>query len=322
MRLAKLTAVAAVMVALVGMSSLAWADDLGAGAADQSAEQKIQQDKAECLACHSAQGLQKPPREGMDLAKLGGLLINKDKLEQSVHADFSCKECHGTAVAAFPHEANARAQVKSCPECHKPFARRVTPEFKESVHVTAQLPNFTCSSCHDAHTWQKISTIATPRGVVYQDNAMCRSCHESDAKFALYTTKKRRELTVIHSWQPNPELHWTAVRCVDCHTAEKADGGVSHNILPGSKAERRCVECHSANSSLSTRLYRSKVEEARINSIGFMNGYILNEAYVLGVTRNQWLDWASLVILALLVAGLGGHGLLRFVATMLRNRGK
>lgn len=319
MRLAKLTAIVAVIGALVGTPSLVRADDFGMDDSDQgNSAQKVQEEKAECLSCHTAQGLKNPPRPGMDLAKLGGLLINTDKLDKSVHVDLSCKECHGQAVAAYPHEADARTQVKACPECHKSAAREVVPEFDQSVHVKDHLANFTCSSCHDPHVWQKASKITSPRLLVQQDNTMCRSCHESDAKFALYTTKKRRELSEIHSWQPNPEIHWTAVRCVDCHTVAK-EGTVSHEILGKDKAERRCVECHSANSSLNARLYRHQVEEAQINSVGFINAYILNSAYVLGVTRNQWLDWASLAILVLVVAGLGGHGLLRFVANTLRN---
>ncbi len=318
MRLARLTAVVAVIGALMGMSSWALAADSGSGDADADAAKKAQQERAECLTCHSAQGLQNPPRQGMDLAKLGELLVSNDRLQKSVHADFSCEDCHGAVVATYPHGADARAQVKSCPECHKPMARRIVPEFKDSVHVVAHLPNFTCSSCHDPHTWQKVSSLGSARLTVRQDNAMCRSCHENDARFAQFTPVTRHDLADSHKWLPNPDLHWTAVRCIDCHTAAKDDGGVSHVILPGTKAERRCVECHSANSSLRSRLYRSKVEEAQVNTIGFLNAYILNEAYVLGVTRNQWLDWASVAILALLVAGLGGHGLLRFASNMLR----
>ena len=134
------------------------------------------------------------------------------------------------SVATFPHAEKAVEQVKSCPDCHKSVLREIVPEFKESVHVQAHLANFTCSSCHDPHVWMKASTVVLPRMLVRQDNMPCRSCHDDDLKFAQFTTKKRRDLTVIHNWQPNPELHWTAVRCIDCHTAEKAGGASSHQI--------------------------------------------------------------------------------------------
>lgn len=316
MRLTKLTAMTAVFVALVGFSSQVRAEE-----ADAAAAQKLQQEKTACLSCHSAQGLKAPPRPDMDLKKLGGMLIDADKLSKSVHADVSCSECHGQAVVNYPHGESAHADLPACADCHKKQVREIAPEFKDSVHVKANLPNFTCATCHDPHVWQKAAKLPSPKAVVRQDNTVCRNCHDSDEKFAQFTTDKRRDLNDIHGWLPSAELHWQAVRCVDCHTAEKATG-VSHAILPKDKAERRCVECHSANSSLRTRLYRQKVEESHINSVGFINAYILNEAYVLGVTRNQWLDWASFVLLALVIAGLGGHGLLRFVSNKLRKGGK
>ena len=60
------------------------------------------------------------------------------------------------------------------------------------------------------------------------------------------------------------------------------------------------------------------MELQQVNSAGFLNAYILNNAYVVGVTRNQWLDWASFIFLGLLVFGLGSHGLARFVASVVR----
>lgn len=317
MRLAKLTAVTAVFMALAGFSLQAHAED-----ADAAAAQKVKQERADCLGCHSAQGLKNPPRQDMDLKTLGGMLIDADKLAKSVHADTACSECHGQSVTTYPHGASAHADLPECADCHKRQVRDIAPEFKDSVHVKAKLPNFTCATCHDPHVWQKASKLGSPRAIVKQDNAICQGCHDSDEKFAKFTTDKRRDLADIHGWLPSAELHWKAVRCVDCHTATKENGGVSHAILSKDKAERRCVECHSANSSLSTRLYRQRVEEAHINSVGFINSYILNEAYVLGVTRNQWLDWASFAGLALVIAGLGGHGFLRFLSNRLRKGGK
>jgi hypothetical protein len=84
---------------------------------------------------------------------------------------------------------------------------------------------------------------------------------------------------------------------------------VSHNIRPKAEAVKRCNECHSQNSLLMASLYKFKSKEQRQD--GFFNGIILNESYVIGANRNEYLNILSLAIFALVLAIIALHIFLR-----------
>ncbi len=73
------------------------------------------------------------------------------------------------------------------------------------------------------------------------------------------------------------------------------------------------------NSALRVRLYRHLVEEER-ETVGFVNSVILNEAYVIGATRNRYLDMFFGISVAVIAAGLGLHGVVRVIAGIRRRR--
>ncbi len=318
MKIARPAAIAAILIAILGWSPSAPA---GEGASATSANGEEQQDRdsnAQCLACHSEAGLANPPRPDMHLEGLANHLISAERFEKSVHGEEACKDCHGESYVKYPHEANSRYQIKMCPECHKSAGRKKLAEFQQTLHYKNHPHNFSCVSCHNPHTLQKAKQLGSAKKLIAQDNGMCLDCHDSDQRFAQFTTRARPNLVEVHKWQPNPELHWKSVRCIDCHTPATDGSGTSHLILGKDKAERDCVACHSATSSLRTRLYRYFAAQGQIEEAGFLNGAVLSEAYVVGATRNALLDKATWVITALLLAGLAVHGLLRVVAGRLR----
>jgi hypothetical protein len=67
------------------------------------------------------------------------------------------------------------------------------------------------------------------------------------------------------------------------------------------------------------RLYRHRLEEER-ETAGFINTLILNEAYVIGATRNRYLDAGFGLVAAAVVGGIALHGLARWVAALRRRR--
>jgi predicted CXXCH cytochrome family protein len=313
---------AMIFAALLGSAMPSWAADDSAVGSDKTTGQTAALTKAECYSCHSAAAVAAKAPPGVDAARLRELQIDPAAFDQSVHADLSCDDCHGDGVTHFPHQGAFQGPVKSCPECHKRQNRTIVPEFMQSVHARLGPNAFTCYSCHDPHNVRKAASLGGVRNLAHRDNGMCLGCHNSDVQYAKWSKDKRPDLLVVHSWQPNPQIHWTAVRCIDCHTPEKPNGAIAHDILPKAQAERHCVDCHSTNSSLLTRLYRHEVEEERTNAAGFINAYVLTHAYVVGVTRNAYLDWGSLVLFLVLVAGLAGHGLLRYVGFLIRREKK
>lgn len=289
---------------------------------DPDRPEKIRKWNAECYACHSEAGLKSPPRADMDLKKLADMLITANGFDNSVHTGMACKECHANGYVEYPHGQSEKSLIKPCLECHPQRGKEIVAEFKKSIHTKDHADKFTCVSCHEAHYMQVTEKIVSPRRIVEQDNSFCIDCHESEYLYSqIVPTKKLPNLNKVHSWLPNSELHWTAVRCVDCHTPQ-ASAGISHEIQPKDRAERQCASCHSADSSLRTRLYRHLAREDRLSKVGFVNGFILTDAYVVGATRNEWLDKAGMWAVSITIVGLLLHGLVRILATLIRRRNR
>ena len=331
MKIARLAVIAAIGFALAVLSAGAYAqDDFDVGGADADLPLKIKAWNAECVSCHSEQGVKNPPRQGLDVDKLANLVIDTAQIEGSVHKELACKDCHGDNMVAYPH---TKGPVKGCPDCHKGPAKKIVEEFHQTVHYQRHSGQFTCDSCHNAHAQKRPLKIGSLKALVATDNAQCLDCHTSELRFSQFfpksdfrytptmKVKRRPNLLEIHSWLPNPPLHWEHVRCIDCHTAAVSDG-VSHVILPKSETQRKCAACHSTDSSLQVRLYRYLVTDERMKAAGFVNAFILNDAYVVGATRNPILDTAALIVFALLVAGLAVHATIRVLTAGVRNRRK
>jgi hypothetical protein len=283
--------------------------------------ERLRRSNAQCLDCHSGPGLQALVRPDVDKAALTDRLVDPDAFLRSNHGNVECVACHVTGFKEFPHAEAAKQQINNCDECHTRQFLRIEDQFAKSVHAKmaeAQPGSFTCITCHDPHVFLKTSHFSTTRQAVRQDNDMCLQCHASDERFAQLTKDARPDLQKIHASLPNTPLHWAAVRCVECHTPVPKTI-LSHEILPAERAERNCVACHSANSTLRVRLYRHLVEEER-ETVGFINSVILNEAYVIGATRNRYLDMAFGVVAAAVVGGIALHGLARVVAGLRRRR--
>jgi len=319
---------AATAIALVaGTGGMARAADVkGAAPSDPALVEKIRASNAECYACHTEQGLKTPPRADMDLAKLRGFLHDPKQFDGSNHAGMECIVCHGQGYKGFPHAAEAKKSISDCGECHANKALRVETQFKDSVHAKNLADKFTCQTCHDPHVYKVASKVGDPRKIVAQDNAMCVDCHNSDLRFSAFSAsltpkKARPDLDALHDWLPNTRLHWSAVRCIECHTpvSPVKSLAMSHEILAKDKAEKNCVTCHSQESALATRLYRYAAVNAGAD-LGFSNSAILGSAYVVGATRNPTIDRVVIGLFGLTVLGLLGHGAVRIVMALIRRR--
>lgn len=313
------------MVAVLAFGSVSFAQTAPA-AIDPELLEKIRNSNAECYACHTEQGVTQPVRADMDLAKLGGLLLEDADFKLSGHGRMECKTCHGASYNAFPHAEGARAKISPCEECHAVKVMRIEQQYHSSVHAKNLADKFTCKSCHDPHLFNVAAKIGSPRAIVAQDNAMCLDCHNSDLRFAelgvtMTPRKARPDIDKIHDWLPNTKAHWESVRCIECHTpvSPTKSLAMSHEIVAKDKAEKNCVTCHSQKTALRTRLYRH-VAETEAAQYGFVNSAVMGSAYVIGATRNSYVDQAALVLIGLTVAGLAGHGLLRLVLAFIRRR--
>ena len=285
--------------------------------------EKVRKGNAECFACHSAEGLKAPPKEGLDLKALRGLLQHPDSFYQADHQRLACTKCHNEGYDEHPHTEDAKEMTSTCTDCHSKKAKVIEPQFEKSVHAQNMSETFTCTTCHDPHLMRVAEKQSDPLRIVAQDNRVCLGCHDSDEAFARLAPEKKLRplLDDIHAWLPNARQHWRSVRCVDCHTPEVAAGEmISHEVLNKEKAERECLTCHSASSTLKTRLYRHLAKEEQ-QRFGFANSIILANSYVPGATRHPVLDTLVLGAFAAMLLGLVVHGIGRFLTRKKRHQG-
>ena len=319
--------------ALAGLAAIAWLttlpatgeETLGAPPKDPETQMMVRTWNGECIACHTEQALLFPPRAGMDMEKLADALLDPFQFQKSDHAGMACKTCHGKGYVDYPHAQAQGEKALECVECHAQIAFRVQSQFDQSVHARNLSEHFNCNTCHNPHVDRIARAVGDPRQTVALDNAKCLACHNSDEKFAEYggkipEGKSRPDIDSIHEFLPNTQLHWQAVRCVECHTPVSTHGklALSHEILDKERAERDCVTCHSQDTELRTRLYRYTQTEA--NELGFLNSALLGDTYVIGATRNVHIDRLAIWLLGLTLAGVAVHGLIRILAGIIRRR--
>ena len=301
----RILAAAGATMMLPALSPAEEADDFGLTEIDPELPQKIKRWNADCLSCHSRQGIESPPRQGMDMALLAKLLVEQQRFEHSDHGKMACKDCHTDAYVPYPHLPNAKKQIKGCVECHQNPARTIQPEFKASAHFKEHSDRFTCLSCHDSHTMRKASRLETAHLAARQDNAMCRSCHDDDARYSALKLpgskpqSRRPDMAETHDWLPNLDLHLAATRCIDCHSPAADAGALSHEVQGKDKALRRCEACHGSDTELARRLYKRMLLDKPGSEGGFANAALLSEIYVVGANRNAWLELGAAGVLAL-----------------------
>ena len=207
-------AVAAVVLALAGMTVSASAAALSAG------------DK-QCLACHGSPGMEKQLAGGETLS----LHIEGDGFAQSVHSVIGCTGCHADIdLASHPPAENpiatkrefSIAMVQICRTCHNDqFA-----QWKQSVHAALVREGNPvaplCTSCHSPH--------AVIKGAAEEmDTVPCKTCHGDI--FTAYATS-------VHGVMRSSGVT-AAPLCFGCHGA--------HDVSVPSAAQGLkdvCLGCH------------------------------------------------------------------------------
>lgn len=323
---------AAVAALALFLPTAAAADDDGAPF-DPAVAAEIAKANAACFECHSPVAVARKPKDDFDLCRLRFSTVAPDKYRASNHGEQKCVDCHGgeddagkqtTYYDRYPHDPKGKGATAQCSDCHSAKVKRIRPMFLKSVHARSDelRERFTCATCHDPHVHAVAKRLVDPRAVVAMDNQICLDCHDSDERFAEFAPLdldsglrvSRPKIDQIHKWLPNARLHWTAVRCIDCHTPMvEPTKLLSHEILDHEKAERNCVACHSRDTMLNLRLYRHLASQEQ-QGLGFTNSVMLRSSYVVGATQSPFLD--LLLGLALIGAVLGciGHGVARFIA--------
>ena len=273
-----------------------------------------EEDNQRCFVCHGQSKYSyKNESLGTEVKALmfSERIIRKDDYYKSNHKSFSCTDCHSAEYVNFPHAGELRMEAKlNCIDCHSGDETyhfdAITEEYQQSTHFKLEEDGFSCWDCHDPHTY-KISkrTSENLRETIAYDNAICLNCHSDFNKFELLTDREEIDILSKHDWLPNQSAHMANVRCIECHTQINENLPVAHLIKPKTEAVKRCNECHSQNSMLMASLYKFESKEQRKD--GFFNGIILNQSYVIGANRNEYLNLLSLIIFGGALAVIGIH---------------
>ncbi|MBF0419030.1 MAG: cytochrome c3 family protein [Magnetococcales bacterium] len=275
--------------------------------ADDSAA-NVAEKNAWCLRCHGMETLR---YQELATGKMRDLHVDAHKFSQSNHGQQGCVTCHKGDFAALPHRPENTDQYHSCADCHtgeKVLQRMrlvgITAQYKKSVHVQRGVPGFDCFSCHNPHE-SRLEEIKKPEGnIVDRDNDVCLKCHGT-----------RESAEEKHRIIPKAPLHLKEVRCLECHTPRP--GSVIHAIEPAARAERTCEACHSRDSILLTKLYKYRLHESERRT-GFINGVVLSDYYVIGMTRHPLLDALGILGMGGAFVGVMVHGIGRWLAARRR----
>jgi len=280
-----------------------------AGGAPIAKEQGLlKEDSQDCMRCHWMETMAYRDRE---TGKIVNLSINRDAYSHSVHSELACRDCHDKGFSHYPHRSSSADEALNCVDCHEdrqddgaPNLIGLKHEYDKSVHVTEGVEAFSCFSCHNPHRFHPAQAGESIVDVVAETNNTCLDCH----------TELLTPVPKGHEWLPRPQAHWGSVRCLDCHTP--LEGRIpdrpSHNVLAADDSNRLCVECHSKGSELLSQLYNYRAEQAREQD-GFFSQAIYNDAYIVGMTRNPWMDRIGLAMILLMILGVAAHGLGRYL---------
>ena len=195
----------------------------------------------DCLGCHAEPSLVRS--DGRPVA------VKAEAFAASVHASFSCVDCHSDlAKAELPH-AERLAPV-GCATCHDEPAGLYT----DSIHGQARTRTSvapTCTSCHGSHDIRPKADAASP---VHGPNipTTCSACHADQHR--LYGGSIHAEqLEVGNTGAP---------QCVSCHTAHRPAATASDAWQLS--AVEQCGTCH--REALAT--YRDSVH-GQVTALGF-----------------------------------------------------
>ena len=247
----------AMVVAALAVTSLS------ARAADSALSQLDQQ----CLACHSAEGLEMKLANGDVLS----LRVQGAVFAKSVHNKLGCAVCH--ANTSFENHPPVKTKIagsreyslemnKVCQTCHEPVFKL----YEGSIHATVFREGNSyapvCTDCHSPHAVMAKAAYEASTG------APCSKCHGSI--FEAYAGSVHGKATLAcsnchraHDVSPATKEGQLKGACLECHQ----DAQASHQKwLPNAKRHFdavSCPACHSpaAKRKVDLRLYDTVAQE-------------------------------------------------------------
>ncbi|MDO8313006.1 MAG: multiheme c-type cytochrome, partial [Sideroxyarcus sp.] len=255
----------ALAVAVLAVTSLT------ARAADSALTQLDQQ----CLACHSAKGLEMKLANGDKLS----LQVEGAAFAKSVHNKIGCAVCH--ANTSFENHPPVKTKIagsreyslemnKVCESCHAPIFKLYEGSIHAALFRDGNSYAPVCTDCHNPHAVMAKAAYDTASGTpcskchdpifkayagsVHGKATMaCSDCHHAhNVKAATAGEQLKSACLGCHQdaqashqkWLPNAKRHFDAVSCPACHSPaakRKVDLRLYDNVAQQSVAEKAGV---------------------------------------------------------------------------------
>lgn len=231
---------------------------------------------------------------------------------------------------------------RRCDSCHNTVFQDINHQLETSHHTKTIIEKFgnkfECEACHNAHTFNFPTRTEDIANSIEQANKPCFACHNDLKGYEVLTDKKLLDQDMAHWLLPEKNKHFSAVRCVDCHSDGK--GTQTHTITPAKDAVRDCKLCHSEDSAITSSLYKYSREQKSFSMLdkgifddsilleqsahlvapnnakadspyGFINEKLLDDRYLIGATPVKWIDLLFGLALAGILSLLAFHAHLR-----------
>ncbi len=274
--------------------------------ADEGAAQNAEKLKVDgCAGCHMNDGM-KPAVFKSD-GLYHSMSIDKKRFENSVHVkkgEQKCEDCHAGGFDVFPHEEPTTATCFDCHDDHKAKFEEIKKLADKSVHMVSLLVKFNCEVCHSPHYIKPADEMT-----IAEKNESCVFCHTGK-----YSRAGKTDLKELHSWHPMASLHLDKMTCIACHTQPikgASPFAYKHLVLKKDKASRACEDCHTPEGKMIN--YLNDLGEGEKVKSGIDPKQMAQRYYIIGATRNEFIDKGGVALIILTALAMGGHGLLRIV---------
>lgn len=226
----------------------------------------ISQTNEDCMMCHEDPSLT-TERQG----KTHSMFVNAKILQNSVHANVDCVDCHpGAKVDDFPHPETL--EPVDCGSCHDDAKTK----FDIGVHGQALKLNALyapdCKECHGEH---QILASSNPQSETYKMNIpyLCGKCHREGAPVARIYNLGEHNILENYSQGMHGEGLFkkgliVSATCNDCHG--------NHMILPHTSPNSTisakniagtCMQCHAEIEKVHKKIIKEELWESSPGAI-------------------------------------------------------
>ncbi len=195
----------------------------------------------DCLSCHG--------RTNLKSADGRSMFVDVTKLQNSVHINISCSQCHNTVNPSLMRPCTGISPKVDCSICHADEG----DQYSKSIHgqlFAKNDPNApTCEDCHGSH---EVLAKVNPASPTFPTNIpnLCGTCHRTGEKAAVRYHGTEHNIVAnytesIHGKGLMKSGLTITATCTDCHTAHlelphsDPNSSVNRKNIPAT-----CGKCH------------------------------------------------------------------------------